>query len=57
MSEASSIKRDSMRGTIVFHTAGGDIELGPVDKVALRPHSLHAATVGATGVCCIDAPR
>ena len=44
-------------GRIVFHTAGGDIELGPGDKTVLPPHTAHAATVGAEGVRCIEAPR
>ena len=47
----------ALRGRIVFHTAGGDIELGPGDKMVLPPHIAHAATVGAEGVRCIEAPR
>ena len=46
-----------VRGRIVFHTEGGDIELGPGDKLILPPHTAHAATVGAQGVRCIEAPR
>jgi quercetin dioxygenase-like cupin family protein len=46
-----------VRGRIVFHTAGSDIELGPGDKLALPPHTAHAATVGAEGVRFIEAPR
>ena len=46
-----------VRGQIVFHTAGGDIDLGPGDKMILPPHTAHAATVGAEGVRCIEAPR
>ena len=46
-----------MRGRIVFHTATGDIELGPGYKMVLPPHTAHAATVGAEGVRCIEAPR
>ena len=46
-----------VRGRIVFHTAGGDIELGPGDKMVLPPHTPHAATVSAEGVRCIEAPR
>ena len=46
-----------VRGRIVFHTAGGDIELGPGDKMVLPPHTAHATTVGAEGVRCIGAPR
>jgi mannose-6-phosphate isomerase-like protein (cupin superfamily) len=46
-----------VRGQIVFCTPGGDIELGPGDKLVLPPHTAHAATVGAEGVRCIEAPR
>ena len=46
-----------VRGQIVFHTGGGDIELGPGDKMVLPPHTAHAATVGAEGVRCIEASR
>jgi quercetin dioxygenase-like cupin family protein len=46
-----------VRGRIVFCTAGGDIELGPGDKMVLPSYTAHAATVGAEGVRCIEAPR
>jgi quercetin dioxygenase-like cupin family protein len=46
-----------VRGQIVFHTASGDIRLGPGDKMVLPPHTAHAVTVGAEGVRCIEAPR
>jgi hypothetical protein len=46
-----------VRGRIVFHTADGDIELGPDDKMVLPPHTAHAATAGSEGVRCIEAPR
>ena len=46
-----------VRGQIVFHTAGGDIELGPGGKTVLPPQTAHATTVGAEGVRCIEAPR
>ena len=46
-----------VRGQIVFHTASGDIELGPGDRMVLPPHTPHAATVGAQGVRCLEAPR
>ena len=46
-----------VRGRIVFHTEGGDVELGSGDKLILPPHTAHAATVGAQGVRCIEAPR
>lgn len=45
-----------MRGQIVFHTACGDIRLGPGDKMVLPPHTAHAATVGAEGVLCLKRP-
>jgi mannose-6-phosphate isomerase-like protein (cupin superfamily) len=44
-----------VRGQTVFHTASGDIRLGPGDKMVLPPHTAHAATVGAEGVRCIEA--
>jgi quercetin dioxygenase-like cupin family protein len=46
-----------VRGQIVFHTHSGDIQLGPGDRMVLPPHTPHAATVGAYGVRCIEAPR
>jgi cupin superfamily acireductone dioxygenase involved in methionine salvage len=46
-----------VRGRIVFHAAGGDIEPGPGDKMVLPPHTAHPATAGAEGVRCIEAPR
>ena len=39
-----------VRGRIVFHTPGGDIELGPGEQMVLPPHTAHAATAGAEGV-------
>ena len=46
-----------VRGQIVFHTAAGDSDLSPGDKMVLPPHTAHAATVGAQGVHCIEASR
>ena len=46
-----------VRGRILFHIAGGDIELGPGDKMVLPPHTSHAATVGPAGVRCIETSR
>jgi hypothetical protein len=47
-----------LRGQIVFHRAGGDIELGLGDKMVLPPHTAPAATVGAEGVrCCEEGSR
>jgi quercetin dioxygenase-like cupin family protein len=44
-------------GHIVFHTDDGDADLGPGDRLVLSPGTRHAATVGADGVRCIEAPR
>lgn len=44
------------RGTIVFHTDQGDIELGPGDRLDIDPATDHAATVGPDGVTCVEAP-
>ena len=49
--------RYCVRGRIVFHTASGDIRFGPGDKMVLPPHTVHAATIGAEGMRCIEAPR
>jgi quercetin dioxygenase-like cupin family protein len=46
-----------VRGHIVFHTDDGDADLGPGDRMVLSPGTRHAATVGADGVRCIEAPR
>ena len=46
-----------VRGQIVFHTASGDIRLGPGDKMVLPRYTAHAATVGAESACCIEASR
>jgi quercetin dioxygenase-like cupin family protein len=44
-------------GQITFHTPGGDIALGPGDRLDLPPGTLHAASVGPHGVTCIEAFR
>ncbi len=44
-------------GRIVFHTDDGDFELGAGDRLDVEPGTRHAATVGADGVQCIEAPR
>jgi quercetin dioxygenase-like cupin family protein len=44
-------------GSIVFHTDDGDLPLGPGDRMELPPGTRHAATVGSTGVRCVEAPR
>ena len=44
-------------GSIVFHTDGGDIDLGPGDRMELPPGIEHGATVGDGGVECVEASR
>ena len=46
-----------VRGRIVFHTDTGNTDLGPGDRLVLPPGTRHAATVGAEGVRCVEAPR
>jgi quercetin dioxygenase-like cupin family protein len=43
-------------GSIVFHTRDGDVELRPGDRLDIEPGTEHAATVGADGVSCVEAP-
>ena len=44
-------------GSITFHTPGGDIDLGPGDRLDLPPSTEHSATVGPDGVTCLEAAR
>lgn len=44
-----------IEGSITFHTASGDIELGPGDRLDLPPRTRHSATVGESGVTCMEA--
>ena len=37
------------RGSIVFHTRDGDLQLGPGDRLDIEPGTEHAATVGPGG--------
>lgn len=46
-----------VRGSIVFHTEAGDLDLGPGDRMVLPPGTGHAATVGPQGTRCIEAAR
>ena len=41
-------------GAITFHTADGDVVLGPGDRLELDPHTEHSATVGPEGVTCVE---
>lgn len=44
-------------GSITFHTTDGDIELMPGDRLDLPPRTRHSATVGESGVTCMEAAR
>lgn len=44
-------------GSITFHTPDGNIVLGPGDRLDLPPGTLHSATVGTSGVTCMEAAR
>ena len=46
-----------LRGAITFHTPAGDRLLAPGDRLDLPPGTRHAATVGPTGVTCLEAAR
>lgn len=46
-----------LSGSIVFHTDDGDLELTPGDRLDLEPGTEHAATVGPSGVGCVEASR
>jgi hypothetical protein len=46
-----------LEGSIVFHTAAGDIALDAGDRLDLPAGTEHAATVGALGCRCIEATR
>jgi mannose-6-phosphate isomerase-like protein (cupin superfamily) len=46
-----------LAGSIVFHTDGGDVELGPGDRLDLEPGTEHGATVGPDGCECVEASR
>lgn len=46
-----------VEGSITFHTTNGDIELGPGDRLDLPPGTPHSATVGGSGVTCMEAAR
>jgi hypothetical protein len=44
-----------IRGRITFHTGSGDADISPGNRLALPPHTRHAAT--ADGVRCAEAAR
>ena len=46
-----------LRGSIVFRTDEGDVEMTAGDRFDLPPGTAHAATVGPGGCECIEASR
>jgi quercetin dioxygenase-like cupin family protein len=46
-----------VEGSITFHVAGDDVELGAGDRLDLPPGTEHGATVGPHGVECVEAWR
>ena len=46
-----------LRGSIVFHTDDGDVELGAGDRLDLLAGTSHSATVGPAGCDCVEAYR
>jgi hypothetical protein len=44
-----------LSGSIVFHTRAGDVALEAGDRLDLPPGTEHAATVGPSGVTCVEA--
>ena len=44
-------------GSITFHLDGGNVELGPGDRLDIEPGTQHAATVGPNGCACVEASR
>ena len=46
-----------LEGSITFHTGAGDVVLEEGDRLELPPGIEHAATVGPSGVTCVEAQR
>jgi quercetin dioxygenase-like cupin family protein len=44
-----------LRGSIVFHTDDGDLDLRAGDRLDLDPGTPHGATVGPDGCECVEA--
>jgi mannose-6-phosphate isomerase-like protein (cupin superfamily) len=44
-------------GSITFHFDGGEVVLGPGDRLDIEPETEHAATVGPNGCSCVEASR
>lgn len=46
-----------VEGSIIFHTRDTDIAMVAGDRLDLPPHTAHSATVGESGVTCMEAAR
>lgn len=46
-----------VEGSITFYTPAGDVRLEPGDRLDLPPGTRHSATVGTSGVTCVEAAR
>ena len=46
-----------LEGSITFHTRDGDVELSSGDRLDIESGTEHAATVGESGVSCVEASR
>lgn len=46
-----------LKGSVVFHTDAGDVELTAGDRLDLEAETSHAATVGPNGCTCVEASR
>jgi quercetin dioxygenase-like cupin family protein len=46
-----------LEGSVVFHFRDRDVELGAGDRLDVEPRTEHAATVGPSGVTCVEAAR
>jgi hypothetical protein len=46
-----------LKGSIVFHTDEGDVELVAGDRLDLEPGTSHGAIVGPDGCTCVEASR
>lgn len=46
-----------LAGSITFHTSEGDVDLEAGDRLDIQPGTEHTATVGPSGVECVEAAR
>jgi quercetin dioxygenase-like cupin family protein len=43
-----------LTGSGVFHTTDGDLTLSPGDAIDIPAGARHAATIGDSGICCVE---